>query len=515
MDPRTPIPNWRRPCGFKSSPTNGFQAFAVAGVNTVSFGITASEAARPGLLGFAVERALKGQRFEFRPGFKVFRSLVPHPTKATRVSTKDHPVQSFVWDDFTARPDSEYEYRFHPLRGTPDRLDRTADPIRIRIRTEPLFSDKEHDVFFNRGVASSQAYAERFKNKSPDKLSPKKRAEALQWLSRELDDAILKFIASAERGDTLLCCFYEFRYDPVVQALKDAVERRGVNVQVIIDAKLNGRTTKDKKTGKTVTIPAFPREDNLATIERVGFPTADERVKLPGRPQERHPPQQVHGPPERAHQTPTEVWTGSTNISAGGIFGQTNVGHWVRNRDVAKAFRAYWDLLHTDPGGAARDDRATVRRKNKEFQQAVERLQNVPAAIEAVPGVERGLQPPDRHEGPRDVLRDGVFGQGGRLHHPGVRRGRRAQGPAAGQHRGQRDRVHAPGEGGPAAGEVPRNRRPRQSPRCRSCGSRRPTTSTRPSGRSSGTRSTSGHGKPTLRSWTSTSTLPTSTRSSC
>ena len=28
---------------------------------------------------------------------------------------------------------------------------------------------------------------------------------------------------------------------------------------------------------------------------------------------------------------PAEVWTGSTNMSQGGISGQTNVGHWVRN----------------------------------------------------------------------------------------------------------------------------------------------------------------------------------------
>src|SRR5262245_18694274 len=259
---------------FKSPQTDGFQAFAVTGVNTISFAISATEEAKKGLLGFAVERGIKGKKPEFQPGFKVFRSLVPHPTKDTRVSTKDHPVQSFVWDDFTAAPDSEYLFRFHPIRGTPREPDRTATPVEIRVRTEPLFSVLEHDVFFNRGVASSQAYAAKFQNKRPDdpKLPEKKRAEIRQWLSRELDDAILKFIDAAEKGDTLLCCFYEFRYEPVVKALNTAVGR-GVDVQVIIDAKENGRT--DKK-GKV--IAAFPREDNLKMIEDVGFPM--DRVKL-------------------------------------------------------------------------------------------------------------------------------------------------------------------------------------------------------------------------------------------
>jgi hypothetical protein len=120
-----------------------------------------------------------------------------------------------VWDDFTAKPGPGYEYIFHPLKGTAKNLDRSAKPISIVVRTEPLFSDLEHDIFFNRGVASSQAYAREFDNKPPDKLPPAKREKAKEWLSRNLDEAMLKFIANAKKNDTLLCCFYEFRYLPV------------------------------------------------------------------------------------------------------------------------------------------------------------------------------------------------------------------------------------------------------------------------------------------------------------
>jgi phosphatidylserine/phosphatidylglycerophosphate/cardiolipin synthase-like enzyme len=365
---------------FKSPPTDGFQAFAVSGVNTISFAISATAGAKKGLLGFAVERGLKGKKPTFQPGFKVFRSLLPHPTKDTRVSTKDHPVQSFVWDDFTAAPETEYLYRFHPIRGTPKAPDRTAAPVEIRVRTEPLFSDLEHDVFFNRGVASSQAYARKFGNKRPDdpKVPEKKRAEMRQWLSRDLDDAILKFIASAEKGDTLLCGFYEFRYEPVVKALKAAADR-GVDVQVIIDAKQNGRV--DKKTGKS--IPAFPREDNLEMIDETGFPRARVKLREARKSSIHHNKFMVllKGPQRK----PAEVWTGSTNISMGGIHGQTNVGHWVRDRDVADSFRAYWELLHTDPGAQTGDDRTTVLKKNKAFLEAVEQIQDVPPDVTDVP----------------------------------------------------------------------------------------------------------------------------------
>ena len=50
---------------------------------------------------------------------------------------------------------------------------------------------------------------------------------------------------------------------------------------------------------------------------------------------------------------PAEVWTGSTNISLGGFSGQTNVGHWVRDPEVARQFVAYWELIKTDPGAIA------------------------------------------------------------------------------------------------------------------------------------------------------------------
>src|SRR5262249_61059985 len=46
---------------------------------------------------------------------------------------------------------------------------------------------------------------------------------------------------------------------------------------------------------------------------------------------------------------PVEVWTGSTNFTDGGIFGHSNCGHIVRNKDVAAAYFNYLEELHKDP----------------------------------------------------------------------------------------------------------------------------------------------------------------------
>ena len=156
---------------FASAVAGGIRVFAVTGTNTVSFGIDANAASRAGLLGFAVERIdpAKNERY-FVHGFKVFRERrAARRTRTTVVSTFEHPIQSLVWDDFTGGRGDRTRYEFHPLAGDAEeprplaarRRDRRRRPSRSTARAA-------HDVFFNRGVASSQAYARRFGNLPPD-----------------------------------------------------------------------------------------------------------------------------------------------------------------------------------------------------------------------------------------------------------------------------------------------------------------------------------------------------------
>jgi hypothetical protein len=364
---------------FKSTSVGGFQVFAVAGINTVSFGIKATTAAKKGLLGFAVDRFDPKANENFpMPGFKVFRSIVPHPKKHTQVSTHDHPVQSFVWDDFTAKPGQDYVYTFQPLRGKPKNLDRSAASVSIKIRTEPLYTTDDHDVFFNRGVASSQAYEFKFDNLPPDKQpTPAKREAALGWLTRDLDDAIIRFIQRAGANDSLLCCFYEFHYAPVVEELAKA-RTRIKSLNVIVDAKVNEYVDKDGHLHKS-----FPRVENLKAIADAGIPDSC-IIKRDANPSDiQHNKFMVLL--KGAAQKPTEVWTGSTNISLGGFSGQTNVGHWVHDESVAAQYQAYWNLLAANPGAKKTDTKAQAAAKRKQFRTAVAALAAVPTTRTAIP----------------------------------------------------------------------------------------------------------------------------------
>lgn len=365
---------------FKSQRVGGYQIYAVSGVNTVSFAIDASKADTSGLLGFAVEREdqAENERY-FMPGFKFFPEVIPNPDEHTRVSTFDHPVQSFVWDDFTAKAGRTYWYHFYPLKGKPKNLDRSLPPVSIEIRTERQFDPQlDHEVFFNRGVAGSQAYTRKFANKAPNKLAEPKRQQAFDWLSRDLDDALLRFIEAAAPGDTLLCCFYEFRYVPAALALKEALER-GVHVQLIVDAKVNEFTDRKGKFHES-----FPREENLRLTAGAGLPTDGVLTLREAKPNDiQHNKFMVLL--KGAGKTPTAVWTGSTNLSVGGIHGQTNVGHWVRDSNVAEHFRDYWSILSDDPGGQAHDSRSDVLKKNNAFKAAVEALQVIPTDWRNIP----------------------------------------------------------------------------------------------------------------------------------
>jgi phosphatidylserine/phosphatidylglycerophosphate/cardiolipin synthase-like enzyme len=359
---------------FRSRTAAAGRVYAVTGTNTVSFAVVAGDSTRNGLLGFAVRRYdLAAGTDEWMPGFKVFRSLVPDPAPGDRVSTYDQPVQSFSWDDFTCAPDSRYRYVFQPLKGTPSAIDRSATPLNLTIRTEPLYGAR-HDVFFNRGVASSQAYTDLYGNTPIADLDPDRRKQALAWLSRDLDDALLRFVDQTQAGDQLLGCFYEFDYEPAATALKNAIDR-GVDVRLVLDGKQNGSATE----------AAFPREENLAMLTSSGIPLERVVLREARTSAIAHNKFMVHVP---SGTIPTQVWTGSTNLTLGGIAGQTNVGHWVRDPATAVAFQGYWNLLAGDPGGRSGDSRSEVLAENAAFRAAVEQLSPVPADLHAVtPGI--------------------------------------------------------------------------------------------------------------------------------
>ncbi len=239
--------------------------------------------ARADLLGFAIERTELNvadhvvERYWLR-GIKRFRDKDKGLPPGTPVSTADHPIQTFQWGDYTARAATKYRYRIVPLYGKPKQIQSgDADAVTVEVITEPVGSPEtadqiRHDVFFNRGVIGSQAYAREFDNAAPDPDNPGSRQ--MKWLSRGLYEAMVRFIALAKDGFKLRGAFYEFHYQPVVNAFAAAVE--------------GGRGREDRVRRRELV------QGRQSHGDRPGGPQGARRRDSPDCDRG-HPPQQVHG----------------------------------------------------------------------------------------------------------------------------------------------------------------------------------------------------------------------------
>jgi phosphatidylserine/phosphatidylglycerophosphate/cardiolipin synthase-like enzyme len=325
---------------------------AIAGSYVVLLGIDLEEDASAGVLGFAIERTdhTEGGR-AWLSGFKTFRGVrVP---RGQLVSSREQPIQGFLWADFTSRPGRSYTYRVVAMRGEPDDLVE-GESVSARVAMER--EDRgAHAVYFNRGVAGSQAYTRKFGNKKPTSL---KGREVWRWLSRGLYRALLRFISQANgKGYGLRAATYEFNEGAVLKAFAKAAAS-GADVQVIYDARqvINPDFPDDPRKSKLEPCRAneaaiLKAELGDCCIKRTADPRAISHNKFIILLKDGEP---------------VQVWTGSTNMTTGGIFGHSNVGHLVRDRKVARRYLDYWEKLSTDPAMNRREEDDEIRPWNEE-----------------------------------------------------------------------------------------------------------------------------------------------------
>jgi len=303
-----------------------FSITAISGTYVVILGINAKKDAIKDLLGFAIHRTDHTENEQYwLKGFKTFRETEPDPTPGALFSTLEHPIQSFLWGDYTAKTDHKYTYKIVPLSGKPKNLQQ-GPAVKVTIETES--EDKgTHAIYFNRGVAGSQAYARKFGNINPDKLPKDRSIEAFKWLSRNLEEALLKFIKQADNSEfALRASVYEFNYMPVLEAFKEAA-KRGADVKIIYDSRQDDpKIANDKAIDE-----AGIRKLMIRRTRNKSYISHNKFIVL------------------LKNDKPLELWTGSTNITKGGIFGQANVGHIIRESKVATKYYEYWQQLSGDP----------------------------------------------------------------------------------------------------------------------------------------------------------------------
>lgn len=190
------------------------------------------------------------------------------------------------------------------------------------------------------------------------------------------------FIESAAKGDAIRGCFYEFSYAPVLDAFKKAIDK-GVDVQLIVDEKVNEHTLKAnpaKGRPNDVFVESTPRVKNLAAIADAKLPDSAIKPRQARKDDIQHNKFMVLL--KGAARTPTAVWTGSTNITTGGIYGQANVGHLVRDKNTAGQFLEYWSILADDPGAPTDAKKNPV---NVAFLSEIDGQTPTPATMDDIP----------------------------------------------------------------------------------------------------------------------------------
>lgn len=287
---------------------------------------------KEGLLGFAIERTeldKDGNVFEqyFIRGIKRFKLKDEGLAPGTPVPTSEHPIQTFQWGDYTAKPATTYQFKVIPAYGKPKLLEldhSSATTIEITTEAEEGGLDAgktKHDIYFNRGAAGSQAFARKFGKTELNEDDP--TSDPMKWLSRGLFEALENFIGLAAKEDAsdyqLRAILYEFRYKPVGLAFKKA-RNAGADVDIRYEAQSY-------------------KEENEEMI-------AATKIKGICKPQKSRGGIRHNKFIVLLHKgVPVAVWTGSTNISSGGIFGHSNVGHVIWDRDIAEGFHEYWKRL--------------------------------------------------------------------------------------------------------------------------------------------------------------------------
>jgi len=306
-----------------SNTNEGLKVHAIAGTYDVMLGFDLPQADCNGLLGFAIHRTdhTEGEAY-YLTASKAFKETDPGFQSGAQISTRDHPIQSFQWADYTAKPNHVYTYKIIALKGSPARLVLSAETLVPVVTEGPLADDI--DIYFNRGVAASQAYVHRFGDKKPQDVPNRK---AFEWLSRGLNEALEQYVRSCIPGrHALRIAAYEFNYPRFLDLLKEVFDT-GVDIQIVYDARQYYPRILNRQAVLAAGLDAvsMERTQSKSYISHNKF-----IVKL------------LDG-------QPLSVWTGGTNFSEGGIFGHSNVAFVVNQPAAAAKFMQYWTALSQDP----------------------------------------------------------------------------------------------------------------------------------------------------------------------
>lgn len=329
-----------------SESTNGLHVKLWRGERMCLVGIDVDEP-EGDFVGFAIEVQSPGSP-EFRPLRNRLNFSYDRPTSEAvngnrQYPSTEAPFQRFRWIHFPYEPlGGRYAYRvtkMHMPRNGP-LVPGTSQTLDIAL--DPTTYDDFLDVGFTRNFASSQAYAETFKNN--DRIIPADANQGLefqkvpgrvyQWLGFEAYDLIFQMLDEAvqDRSLTLDVLAYDLNEPDIIERL----ERLGNRLRIAIDDSGDHAAATSAETKAAVRLA---RSAGSERVRRMHFEHLQHNkvfiAKRDGKP--------------------FKTLHGSTNFSFRGIYIQANNVLVFRAAGVPQLFARMFDLAFDDPASFGAD----------------------------------------------------------------------------------------------------------------------------------------------------------------
>ena len=306
-------------------------------------------------LGFALYRKYGAQAPQIVETFVGPKTEDEIPAGTHRPSTL-WPIQKYMWSDYLVRPDATVRYRAVARCG--DDFDHLTDgeasgwsePVTIAVDTSAAVQP-----LFNRGVVSTQWVARQLtqaKGKSLKSLvavGPGQTNDVRDFLGGHLKSFLLNLLDEQQKaGAHIYASLFELNDPEVLPALAAYGQRGHVILSDGTHAPPKAAKGKAKPQGTpkkaASTAAGGPVDENAAARGQLRDAHLEVHDRMVTGNHFSHHKFIVFTDPNDTTK-PSMVWTGSTNLTYGGVCTQANNGILIRDEAVALRFSKQWRQL--------------------------------------------------------------------------------------------------------------------------------------------------------------------------
>ena len=310
----------------------------------------------PKCLGFALYRQIKGEKEQVVETF-VGPATGPKVAAGTSRPSTDWPIQKFMWADYLAPSGAEITYRVEPMCGdgfSDMRPLGSASASSNQISLSTLDSAPIRP-YFNRGVVATQWVARQLQAQKGKSLKalvdpPLGSTNGVRdFLGGILKKSLLELLAKAESdGAHIYASLFELSDPEIIPALL----KFGQRAHIILSDGTHSAPKRPK--GRRARAANAVKQSSRGPYDE----NAQARAKLREGHVELHD-RMVRGQHFAHHKfivftdprrttRPMALWTGSTNLSYGGMCTQANNGIYIEDATIAGRFLSQWRELVKD-----------------------------------------------------------------------------------------------------------------------------------------------------------------------